>query len=134
MGRRGADHEGIVGIELDLDVVIFEDGLCVGADEFGMFENITQELERQRNTAQEVVEALRSGASIGHVFEIVRPLARHVRPETAASGRAARHSVQLLSMFANMAIHHLIHASDPELLAWFERAAQPSPIQLRRPS
>jgi len=126
------DHEGIVGIELDLDVVIFEDGLCVGSDEFGLFENIAQELERQRNTAQEVVDALRSGASIGQVFEIVRPLARYVGPETAADGRA-RHSTQLLSMFANMAIHHLVQASDPELVAWFERAAQPSPIQLRRP-
>jgi hypothetical protein len=66
-------------------------------------------------------------------FEIVRPLARHVGPETAADGRA-RHSAQLLSMFANMAIHHLVQASDPELVAWFERAAQPSPIRLRRPS
>ncbi len=127
------DHEGIVGIELDLDVVIFEDGLCVGSDEFGLFENIAQELERQRNTAQEVVDALRSGASIGQVFEIVRPLARYVGPETAADGRA-RHSTQLLSMFANMAIHHLVQASDPGLVAWFESAAQPSPIQLRRPS
>ena len=131
MRRGGVDHEGIVGIELDLDVVIFEDGLCVGSDEFGLFENVVQELERQCNTAQEVVEALRSGASIGRVFEIVRPLARQIGPRTDA--RRARHSVQLLSMFANMAIHHLVHASDPELLAWFERAAQLSPIQLRRP-
>jgi hypothetical protein len=129
---RGRGQEETVGIELYLDVVVFEDGLCVGPDEFGLFENLTQDLERQRNTAQEVTEALRNGASIGRVFEIVRPLASHIGPETAAS-RLAGHS-QLLSMFAGMAIHQLVHGSDSELLGWFEKAAQPSPIQLHRPS
>jgi hypothetical protein len=131
MLRRGR-QEKVAGIELDLDFVIFEDGLCVGPDDFGLFENLAQDLKRQRNTAQEVVEALRSEASVGQVFEIVRPLARHVEQETAGS-RLARH-LPLLSMFARTAIHQLVHASASELLAWFEKAVQPSPIQLHRPS
>jgi hypothetical protein len=129
---RREGREEIVCTELYLNAAIFDDGLCVGPDDFGLFENLARDLERQRDTAQEVVEALRNEASIGRVFEIVRPLARHIGPETAAS-RFAWNS-QLLSMFANMAIHHLVHTSDPELLAWFEKAAQPSPIQLHRPS
>jgi len=130
--RRAEGHEEIGEIELDLDLVIFDDGLCVGSDEVGMFENITQELDRQRDTAQQVVRALRGGASIGQVFEIVRPLARRVGSATAAGGRS-RHSFQILSKFANTAIYQLVHSGDPELRAWFESAAQPSLIQLRRP-
>jgi hypothetical protein len=37
-------------------------------------------------------------------------------------------------MFANISIHHLVNLSDLELLAWFERSAQPSRISLHRPS
>jgi hypothetical protein len=33
-----------------------------------------------------------------------------------------------------MAISHLVNASDTELLAWFEEAAQPFAVQLRRPA
>ena len=125
-------QEEIVGIELYLDVVVLEDGLCIGPDDFGLFENLVEDLKRQRDAAQEVAEALRNGASIGHAFEIVRPLARHIGPESAAS-RLAWHS-QLLSMFAGMAIHQLVHGSESEVLGWFEKAAQPSPVQLHRPS
>jgi hypothetical protein len=36
-------------------------------------------------------------------------------------------------MFAGMAIHQLVNASAPDLLAWFEQAAQPPSLRLRRP-
>jgi hypothetical protein len=114
--------EEIVGIELQLDVVFFDDGLCVGPDESDLFGSVTGDLDRQRDAAVRIVEALRDGASAGRVFDILRPLARH-------TGGKAGH---LLSMFANTAIHRLVNASDPELMAWFEHAAQPSTLRLRR--
>jgi hypothetical protein len=62
MSRREGQEE-IVCTELYLNAAIFDDGLCVGPDDFGLFENLTRDLERQRVTAQEVVEALRNEAS-----------------------------------------------------------------------
>jgi hypothetical protein len=119
-------------VELCLDLAIFEDGLCVGPDESGLFESLTESLERQRSTAQEVVNALRKGASEGQIFEIVRPLARHISPP-APVGRHP-HPLPLLMMFANMAIRQLVNASTSELLAWFQRSAQSPSLRLRRPS
>jgi hypothetical protein len=130
VGRESGRKE-IAGIELALDVVFFDDGLCVGSDDFGLFESVTGDLTEQRSTAQEIVEALRNGASAGQVFEILRPLARHSRLE----GRASRsgYPSRLLSMFANMAINRLVNADEQEFMAWCERAAQPSSIRLHRP-
>jgi hypothetical protein len=133
---RVAEESGlkeIAGIELQLDVVFFDDGLCVGPDDMGLFEHVTSDLELQRNTAQQIVEALRNGASAGQVFEILRPLARRIAPQGAA-GRRSGYPSHLLSMFANMAINQLVNVTEPELLVWFERAAQPSSIRLHRPS
>jgi hypothetical protein len=66
-------------IELSLDVVFFEDGLCVGPDEFGLFKTVSEDVQQQRTVAQEIVELLQRGESVGRVFEILRPLARHTR-------------------------------------------------------
>jgi hypothetical protein len=131
--RRRRSEEEITRIGLQLDVVFFDDGLCVGPDESGLFEGMTQNLERQRQAAGEIVEALRSGASAGRVFEILRPLARRGGPQVGV-GRSGGHHPGLLPMFAQMAISHLVNASDTELLAWFEEAAQPFAVQLRRPA
>jgi hypothetical protein len=128
---KGISDEQIVGIELCFELAIFEDGLCVGPDESGLFESLTEALESQRCTAQEVVTALRNGASEGQIFEIVRPLARHIS-SPAPVGR--HHPFPLLMMFANMAIRQLVNASTSELLAWFERSAQSPSLRLRRPS
>jgi hypothetical protein len=108
--------------ELCLDFAIFEDGLCVGPDDSGLFESVTGEVDRQREVAQEILAALRNGASEGEIFETLRPLARRTP-----------HS-RLLPMFANMAINRLINATPSELEHWFERIAEPSRIQLHRPT
>jgi hypothetical protein len=129
---KGISDEQIVGIELCFELAIFEDGLCVGPDESGLFESLTEALESQRCTAQEVVTALRNGASEGQIFEIVRPLARHISSPVPV-GRH-RHSLPLLRTFAIMAIHQLVNASTSELLTWFERSAQSPSLRLRRPS
>jgi hypothetical protein len=129
---KGRSDEHIVGIELCLDLAIFEDGLCAGPDESGLFEGLTETLERQRSTAQEIVTALRNGASEGQIFELVRPLARHI--SEPAPVRRHPHPLPLLRMFANMAIHQLVNASTSDLLAWFERSAQSPSLRLRRPS
>ena len=132
-GFRGAAEEELAGVELVLDLVILEDGLCVGPDESGLFEDLNESLDLQRRAAQEAVAALRNGASEGRIFEIVRPLARH-RPPSPAPGGKSRPASSLLPAFGSEAIHRLIDASAPELLAWFERAAEPRTLQLRRPS
>ncbi len=116
--RKEANEEEIAQIELALDFAVLEDGQCVGPDEWGLFEILTQDVARQRTTAQEIVAALHNGASAGQVFEILRPLARHGPPSP------------LLSMFANSAIHKLVHLGEPELLRWFEQVAQSSPVPL----
>ena len=95
-GRVGGEsgRKKIAGIELQLDIVFFDDGLCVGPDDLGLFECVTSDLELQRNTAQQIVEALCKGASVGQVFEILRPPARRTAPTrrsgplTTQSGRA----------------------------------------------
>src|SRR5258708_165160 len=116
--RKGASEEGIAQIELALDFAVLEDGQCVGPDESGLFESLTQDVARQRTTAQEIVAALHNGASAGQVFEILRPLARHGPPSP------------LLSMFANSAIRKLVILGEPEFLRWFEQVAQSSPVPL----
>ncbi len=131
-GHLRAGEKEIVAIELYLDVAIFEDGLCVGPDEFGLFQSVTEGLQQQRGTAQEIVETLRRGESVGRVFEILRPLASHTPPAPAT--RRARHPARTLSMFASTAIHHLIDMTDSDVMAWFEQAAQPPRISLHRPS
>ena len=45
---KGISDEQIVGIELCLELAILEDGHCVGPDESGLFESLTEALERQR--------------------------------------------------------------------------------------
>ncbi|MES1257346.1 MAG: hypothetical protein ABUS51_02905 [Acidobacteriota bacterium] len=127
-GQRGMGP-GIIETELVLDSVIFEDGLCAGPDESGLFGSLTKDLADQRQTAQEIVSALRNGASPGQVFEILRPLARHPRQ---ALSRAASFS-PLLRSFANSAIHRLVQGPEPDLLAWFEQIAQATPLRLHRP-
>jgi hypothetical protein len=125
--RRRRGEDSLAGIELRLDVVFFEDGLCVGPDEFRLFENVVDALDRQRRTVQEIVEALQNNASIGRVFEILRPLASR----SAAERDVGHHP--LLWMFGRRAIDELVNKSGPELLPWFESLLLPSAIRLHRP-
>jgi len=131
--REGKSNEDIARIELQLDVAFFDDGLCVGPDEFGLFEAVANDLERERQTAAEIVEELRNGASVCRVFEILRPLARHQIGSESGGRGVVNHHTSLLTMFTNMAIRHLMNAGDTDLLAWFEEAARPFGIQLHRP-
>lgn len=134
MGRGGRRNRGedaqLVQIELQLDIVFFDDGLCAGPDDTGLFENVREDLEQQLRTAQQVVQARRSGASWGAVFEILRPLAR--RSIRHVPGRDYR--ADLLFMFAKVGIDHIINDDEPEVLAWFEDVAKPSSFHLRRPA
>ena len=75
-GSRNGPREEMAETELCLDLAILEDGLCVGPDDAGLLDNITNDVQRQRETAQEIVAALHNGASAGKIFEILRPLAR----------------------------------------------------------
>ncbi len=118
--RERAETE-LAAVELILDLAILEDGLCVGPDESGLYKALNESLDLQSAAAQKAVEALESGASVGQVFEIVRPLARHGA------------QVPLLLAFSGEAIHHLTNASDADLLAFFKRAAAPRSLELHRP-
>jgi hypothetical protein len=115
-------REDAAAVELSLDLAVFEDCTCAGPDEAHLVESLTASLEQQRDVAQQALTALRSGASVGQIFELVRPLARHTPP----------HDPPLLNMFGNMAIHQLVRADDAELLAWLEKAAQKPSRRLRR--
>jgi hypothetical protein len=127
--KRAADP--ITAIELCLDFAILEDGLSVGPDESELFESLTQSLELLRSVAQEAVAALNDGATVGQVFEILRPMARDTPPPAPSARRP--YDVNYAHLFTHMAIRQLINASGAELLAWFERYAQPPSLRLRRP-
>src|SRR5579862_9838767 len=80
IGGRGtaeSDEHTIARIELEIDVAIFEDGLCVGADEYGLRESLTEQIQQQLDTAGEIVRMLDGGATPGRIFKMLRPLARH---------------------------------------------------------
>ncbi|HTB11545.1 MAG TPA: hypothetical protein VK752_08240 [Bryobacteraceae bacterium] len=144
MSPRDPDQD-VVRVELALDVAIFADGLCVGPDESGLRQSLIEQIERQKEIADQIVRELRDGAPQGRIFEMLRPLARH-RPPVAsaqpgeiddrqATGRRPEgyHHAPLLSMFARSALNQLINADDTTLPTWFEAAAAISPVRLRRP-
>jgi hypothetical protein len=147
-GCRGGGYTGSTGggfhwgaeiteVELVLDTAILEDGLCVGPDEGGLVERLTEELEQQRSTAQQVVEALRNGASPGQVFEILMPLARHQRHPPQRTGERGRVTIThptLLRMFAQTGIHQLTNQPEQMLVEWFEGIAESEPVRLHRPT
>ena len=90
-------------------------------------------LDFQQETAQEAVKALRAGASVGQVFEVVRPWARHFPGEPQTQGKPW-HARPILSTFGSEAVERLINANATDLLAFFEKAAEPRALQLRRPN
>lgn len=121
----------VTAVEFVLDLVILEDGLCVGPDESALYEALNEALDAQQASSQEVVKALEAGASVGQIFELVRPLARRT-PLPQTNGKP-RHSRTILPTFGSEAIHHLIDANDADLLAFFKKAAEPRSLELRRP-
>ena len=133
MGSRGGrgfrrTGEQIVHTELILDAAIFEDGLCAGPDEFGLFEVLTEELHWQQHTATQMVAALRDGATASQVFDMLRA------PAPAAGPGAGRRQRPIRDVFKRLALDHMMNIAGSGLLAWFERIAQSSPIRLHRPS
>jgi hypothetical protein len=94
-------------------------------------EKLTQELEQQRTTAQQVVEALRN------LFEMLMPLARHDSHPPQRPGERGRITIThptLLRMFAQTAIHHLTNMVEQQMLIeWFEEIAESEPLRLHRP-
>ncbi len=128
--RERAEAE-LAAVELVLDLVILEDGLCVGPNESALYEAINESIDLQRAVAAEALRSLQAGASVGQIFEIVRPLARHDSPPPQTQ-RKPRHSMPLVRTFGREAIHHLTNATESDLLAFFERAAAPCSLELRR--
>jgi hypothetical protein len=132
----GSHHESaeteLAAVELVLDLVILEDGLCVGPDESALYEALNESLDLQRTAAVEALRALQAGASVGQIFEIVRPLARHDLTLPRTHGKR-RHSRPTMPTFGNEAIHHLTNATGSDLFAFFEREAEPRSLELRRP-
>jgi hypothetical protein len=122
-GTTERDDDGLIGIELSIDVAILDDGLCVGPDETGLCERLKEEMQLQKETAMKIVERLQEGASEGQIFEILQPLARFEPPARTA----------LLSMFARSAINHLVNMNRDKLVPWFEEAASVDPLHLHRP-
>ncbi len=119
----GGGSRGAAAVALSLDFAVLEDGLCVGPDESGEFESLTAALELLRSTAREALTALRGGASEGHIFEILRPLAR----------RGGRDRSPLLTIFGQMAINRLVNTEKADFSAWLARYAETPPLALRRP-
>jgi len=135
VGGRWRGAEPVSG-DLLLDFAIFEDGLCVGPDQYGGFDALMAEVSERRRIATEILEALQKGASRGDIFEIVRPLAKvpPPPPPPARTGPQAHPPhPHAQHQFAQAVIHQLIQLDDLALRSVFENAARPLAIQLRRP-
>ena len=130
MSRRAAT-EDITHVDLVLDVAILEDGLCIGPDEGGLVQSLTEELELQRSTAQQVVASLRSGASPGQVIELLLPLARH-KKQPVKRGTVKLAASSPVETFAQRGIVLTEHPPK-QRLAYFEEVAQSVPLRLHRP-
>ena len=117
-------RSAVESLVLDLDFVVFEDGLCVGQDRSGMFDEIADLLRQMRHLSSEAVRLLRSGAARGVIFDLVRPMAAR-RPVPASS---------LRSIFSHGAIHALSDKTDDELIRWFDAYAQADPPFHRSPA
>jgi hypothetical protein len=106
-------------VDLHLDSIFFEDGLCVGPDRLGLIKRVIKGFEEERSAAHDCVKALRKGATRGKLFDRVRDMA----------GNSKEQPIQHL--FAIMAIDNLIRQqSDDELIAWFERFEAPRQFKL----
>lgn len=126
-GSRNRAIDALVdNIEFSLDFAILEDGLCVGPDEDDLFGQLRKALADQAALAATIVNRLRSGATPGQIFDLIRPLARRDLQLDA-------HEQNFIRQFVGSAIHRLAHQSDEEILAWFEQEAQINLDQLRRP-
>lgn len=126
-GSRNRAIDALVdNIEFSLDFAILEDGLCVGPDEDDIFGQLRKGLADQAALAATIVNRLRSGATPGQIFDLIRPLARRDNPPPASEHN-------FLMLFVGSAIHRLTHQSDAEIQAWFEQEAELSLDRLRRP-
>jgi hypothetical protein len=129
-GGRPRRDEEIVAVELSLDLAILEDGRCVGSNETGLFDSLIEDLENIRRTAQQAATALRNGTSLGEVFEMLRPLARHTPDRSPQRRRRS----PFLSMFGNMGIRQLVNGDSASVASWLQRHAQPPRLRLYRVS
>ena len=96
----------------------------VSPDDSAAFESVTEDMKLQRDTAQDIVAALRHRTSEGKIFEVLRPLAHRMSSVPRAFGEHARIATPLRTVFANMAINRVVNAFGSELLAWFEQIAE----------
>lgn len=116
--------------EMLLDLAFFEDGLCAGPDESGLFDSVSSALASQRAVAQDIVDAIRDGAPIGQLFEMLRPLAQQRRSESADP--ESQPPFPQRTPFGRAAIEMLINHSQQGLPAWFARFIARPRITLHR--
>lgn len=112
-------------VELSLDVVFLEDGRVLGPDTSDLFQGLVSTLAAQRHLAWEMITALRSGATVGACFDLLRPMGLADR-----SHHDGLHSLR--HMFLHRATHVLLHQPEDEILAWAEREAEPPRLHLYR--
>lgn len=106
-------------VELRMDSVFFEDGLCAGPDQLGLIKRVMKGFEEERSAARDCVNFLRKGATRGKLFDRVRGMA----------GNSKEQPIQHL--FAIMAIDNLIRQqSEEDLITWFQRFEAPRQFKL----
>ena len=119
-------------VEIQLDSVIFADGLCAGADEMGILATLGPVATEQQRIASEAAALLRNGAKFGEVFDLLRTTARHPAPTLAPRTTDPSH---LLFSFGRQAMDRLIHAQDErrdELVNWFDEQSRQPKLKFRR--
>lgn len=113
VGGLPEDLSEIAHVQLELDSVFLDDGLCLGPDRAGTFESLTSGLERRRQLVRTLKHDLASGISRNALIEKLQPHACHVHDPEANGGRLVR-------SFARWSIHRLSHATHGELIPWFD--------------
>jgi len=123
------DIEDVEGIEVQLDSAFFDDGLCVGPDQWGTFGGVLAAIAEERRLVDQILSRLRAGGTAVDVFAILRPLTiQRTPPPVSAAGLGP----SLLHGFAFAAMHHVTHWDDQRLTDWFSEIAARQKLHLRR--
>jgi hypothetical protein len=119
-------------VEVQLDSVIFDGGLCAGPDEMDIFNTISSVAAEQSRLTTEAIALLQNGRGVGEVFELLQAAARHPGPGFSPGMPDPLH---LLSSFGRQAVDRLVHVREgqtSELISWFEGQREQTKLRLHR--
>ena len=116
-----AKDRDISHLQLELDSVFLENGLCIGPDKAGTLDSLTSGLVARRKLAQALMDDLAVGLPVEAIIE---KLQQYMRPD--APPRSTQYNRgELVRSFAHWTIHQLKHLAPGDLSAWIASFGEP---------